>query len=427
MPAPLLRTLRALVVRPEAADRVVSGPYDAYSPAERSAIRAAEPLSYLHITRTPEDLRPGETIEDLASAAATAMGRLVTTGAYRYVDQRSLFLYELSFRGHAQLGVVALVPVDAFNDGRIRKHEDVQHGRSRLLATHLRHTGGTSSPIALSLRSTEEISAELTALAARPPLLDHQVEGIGGRVGQRVWAVPEAEAAALLAAMGGRTLYLTDGHHRAAAAMLAREMGAGAADDDPHGELEWTMVVIFPDDDLRVSAFNRIVVDRARRPAEEVLAALAATGVAPVEVAGGEAAVPTARGRLGLYLDRRWFSATLGDASGRRALDRLDVQRLQTQVLAPVFGVIEPGADPNLSYVPGTVELGEFTARCERAGDCSVGVLLYRTGIDELFAVADDGDLMPPKSSYFAPKPLSGVFIRSLARGPLARFGPSGA
>ncbi|MEM9133508.1 MAG: DUF1015 family protein [Actinomycetota bacterium] len=425
MSAPLLRTLRALVVRPEAADRVVSGPYDAYSSSERLAIRAAEPLSYLHVTRTPEDLQPGETIEDLATAAATAMGRLVNTGAYRFVDEQSVFLYELTFRGHAQTGVVALVPVDAFTDGRIRKHEDVRPDRARLLANHLRHTGGTSSPIALSFRTTDEISAGLTTLTDRPPLLDHRADGIGGRVGQRVWAVPEAEAAGLIAALGDKRLYLTDGHHRAAAALLARRLGADAADDDPHGELDWAMVVIFPDDDLRVSAFNRIVVDRADRSVDELLTALTDSGMNPIEVVSGTDAVPAEPGRIAFYLGGRWFTATLGPAAGDRALDRLDVQRLQTQVLAPVFGVAEPGADPNLSYVPGTVDLAEFTARCDRTPG-GVGVLLYRTGIDELFAVADDGDLMPPKSSYFAPKPLSGVFIRSLARGSLARFGPSG-
>ncbi len=425
MPASLLRTLRALVVRPEAADRVVSGPYDAYSSAERSAITEAEPLSYLHVTRTPEDLAPGESIDDLATASAGAMARLVTTGAYRYVDEPSVFLYELTFRGHTQTGVVALVPVDAFIDGRIRKHEDVRPDRARLLANHLRHTGGTSSPIALSFRTTDEISTTLATLTDRPPLLDHRANGIGGAVDQRVWAIPAAEAATLSEALSGRTLYLTDGHHRAAAAILARELGGDVADDDPHGELDWTMVVVFPDRQLRVSAFNRIVADARGRSADELLAALTDAGLEPTEVAAGADAVPGQPGRVGVYLGGRWFTGALGSASGERAVDRLDVQRLQDQVLAPVFGVTEPGADPNLSYVPGTIDLDEFTARCRRTPG-GVGILLYRTGIDELFAVADDGDLMPPKSSYFAPKPLSGVFIRSLGRGPLARFGPSG-
>lgn len=417
MTEPLLRTLRALVVRPEAANRVVSGPYDAYSAEERRAITAAEPLNYLNVTRTIEDLAEGETEEDLVGEARAAMVRLLAADVYRAVDEPSLFLYELSYRDRVQLGLVGLVPVDAFADGRILKHEDFRPERAMLLARHLRATGATSSPISLSFRSWPEIESTMADLAAGPPILEHHRADIG----QRVWAVSGRAADLLSADLQSTTLYITDGHHRVAAATLARKMGR---ESDEHGELDWALAVVFPDSQLRVTAFHRLVVDRRVRSAERLLADLDTVGLTATEVPSAEAATPEEPGRVGMYLAGRWFSIDLAAAAGPRALDGLDVQRFQVQILEPVFGVRDPGSDPALTHLPGMAGIDGFVERCHQEPN-TVGFLLYRTAISELFAVADEGELMPPKSSYFTPKPLSGVFIRSLGWGPLSAFGPS--
>lgn len=416
-----LEPFRALVVRPDAADRVVSGPYDGYSAVERRAVVAAEPLSYLNVTRTPEDLDDGQTIDDLEDLVRHAMDRIVAADVYRTVDEPSLYLYELSEGAHVQRGLVGLSPVDAFADGRIRKHEGFRPERATLLAQHMLSIGGTSSPIALSFRSWGDFDARLDALAAGEPLLDHRA----GDVRQRVWAIGGIDAERLTSSLAEVTLYVTDGHHRVAAATLARQLGAGRGPDAPVGrELDRALTVVFPDRHLQVLAFHRLVRDRHRRPVERIVDDLAAVGFTATEADTLAAARPEGPGEVAMYADGRWFRLRLRAAEGTRAVDRLDVQRLQDQLLEPVFGIVDAGADPALTYVPGTVDDDEFTARCDRV-EGTVGFVLHRTGIDELFAVADEGDLMPPKSSYFAPKPRSGVFIRSLGVGPLARYGSS--
>ncbi|MEL7206847.1 MAG: DUF1015 family protein [Actinomycetota bacterium] len=329
-----------------------------------------------------------------------------------------MFLYELSVPGHVQLGVVGLVPVDAFADGRIRKHEDFRPERALLLANHLRQTGGTSSPIALSFRAWPEVCTMMADLATATPILEHR----RAHIGQRVWAVAGEAAARLSEQLGATTLYVTDGHHRVAAATLAREMGR---DGDEHGELDWALAVVFPDIQLRVLAFHRLVVDRRNRDIDRLLADLAAAGLPATEVGSAQEANPRSPGRVGMFAGERWFTLELTATARIRAVDGLDVQRFQTQLLEPVFGIDRPGADPALSYVPGVAGIDGFMARC-RQRPHTVGFLLHPTGTHELFDVADEGDLMPPKSSYFSPKPLSGVFIRSLGRGPLQAFGPSG-
>lgn len=408
----VLRPFPGLVVDPAWADRVISGPYDAYTPAQRSAMAAENPYSFLHVTRSQEDVPPEQRddIDGLIDYCAASMHRLYDAGAYRCHDEPVLFLYRMgidtSEGRHVQTGIMGLVPVTEDGDRRILRHEAVRPGRTDLLARHLLTVGASSSPISLTFRSDEDLEAAIASCCEQPPVLDSHHEGVD----QTVWAVGGDDAAALIAAFGRRTLYVTDGHHRLAAAVDARSRVPDRPGDGP---LEWIQAVLFADEQLLVLPFHRRVGDRSGRRADELLEALEASGPL-TRVDDADAARPRSPGSVGVYLAGDWYTLELPPPAGDRAVDALDVSRLQDGILGPVFGVIDPGSDPMIDYVPDPVGVDALVERCDE--DNRVGFVLYHTSVTELMDVADDGDLMPPKSSYFEPKPRSGIFVRRLDR-----------
>ena len=404
----MLRPFPGLVVDPAWAGRVTTGPYDAYSPAERVAIAESNPYSFLNVTRSQEDV-PAEWRDDvdwLIGQCAESMQRIYDAGAYRAHNEPSLFLYRLEAGDHTQTGVVGLVPVTDPGDRRVLRHEAVRPGRTDLLTRHLVEVGMSSSPISLTYRTDDVLDAAIVDGCAGEPVLEADGDGIH----QTVWALSGEAADLLMAAMGDRPLYVTDGHHRLAAAVEARHRNPGIDDGHP---LQWTQAVLFPDAEMQVLAAHRRVGDRAGRSADELIDALSAIGPLTPCVDVAEAR-PDGPGTVGVYVGGRWFSMDLPAASGKRAVDLLDVSRLQDGILAPVLGVTDPGSDPMIDYVPEPVGIASLVDRCE--ADRRVGFVLHPTSVAEMMAVADEDGLMPPKSSYFEPKPRSGVFVRRLDR-----------
>ena len=406
----VLHPFPGLVVHSEWAERVTTGPYDAYSPDERAALSETNPYSFLNVTRSMEDV-PEERrhdVDGLLAECAEAMDRLYSVGAYRSFEDPALFLYRLEVDRptgrHSQTGIVGLVPVVGDRDHRILRHEEVRPDRTELMARHLVTVGASSSPISLAYRADADLDAEVARCCAAEPVLVSESEGVD----QVVWAVTGSDAEHLADLVGDRTLYVTDGHHRMAAAAQALQ----ATEDGP-GPLAWTQAVLFPDQEMLVLPFHRRVGDALRRPPGDLLEALWTVGSIE-ERDGAEAARPDRPGRVGVYLGGRWYSLVLPAAVGDRAVDLLDVARLQDGVLGPVFGIIDPGSDPMLDYVPDPAGLEALAGRCDEDG--RVGFVTHPLSVTELMAVADAGELMPPKSSYFEPKPRSGVFLRRLDR-----------
>ena len=404
----VLRPFPGLVVDPKWADRVTTGPYDAYTAAERVAIAESNPYSFLNVTRSQEDV-PAEWHDDvdwLIGQCAESMQRIYDAGAYRSHDEPSLFLYRLEVGDHVQTGVMGLVPVTEPGDRRVLRHEAVRPGRADLLTRHLLEVGMSSSPISLTYRTDDVLDAAIATGCADEPVLEADGDGIH----QTVWALSGEAADALIVAMGDRPLYVTDGHHRLAAAVEALHRNPGIDGSHP---LQWTQAVLFPDAEMQVLATHRRVGDRTGRSAEDLIAALSTVGhLTPCT--GVAEARPDGPGAVGIYVAGRWFSMDLPAASGDRAVDRLDVSRLQDSILAPVLAITDPGSDPMIDYVPEPVGIDSLVERCD--ADQRIGFVLHPTSVAEMMAVADEDGLMPPKSSYFEPKPRSGVFVRRLDR-----------
>ena len=301
--------------------------------------------------------------------------------------------------------------VDGFADGRVLTHENVRPNRARHLGRHLQWVGATSSPIALTHRVDPEIVRVLAVATERRPTVDHVVE----EVLHQVWPLEDDEAAIVASALAEATVYVTDGHHRSAAAIA----GAEELDEEAFGR---TLAVLFPDDALRVEAFHRRIPDRHDRSADALITALAAYG--PVEEVGTlEEARPQRPRQVGVYHQGRWWRLDIPEPDTESPVATLDVERLRVDVVLPLLGIDELEPDSGADYVPAPNGIDEVVRRCDEDG--LVGFVMYATSVDDLMAVADARELMPPKSSYVAPKPRSGIFLRVLGTGATGHLDPS--
>ena len=412
---PLVAPFAGWVVHPDWAERVISRAYDNLSPLQRQALVATNPYSYMNVTRSREDLFDNADLshEELVEQGAASLTRILDAKAFVPTGRPALYLYRLTHKQGTQTGVVCTVPVRGFDDGRIRIHENVHDERADLLTTHLRGVGATSSPVAMAVRSSSELYNQLFDITSAAPA---DLEFGSTAVRHQVWTVPDDYTESLVAAFDNQVLYVTDGHHRSAAAVRAM-----AAEPD-NTALARTLAVVFPDEELHVQAFHRLAVDQHDRSAEDCLAALDDV-VEVTSVFSSMQARPQNRGIAGLYLGGSWHQMELPPAVGNGAVNGLDVERLRRSILNPVLGADDFGPPGAVEYLPASLGFDELARRCD--AEKRVGFALHPMTVRELMAVADENGLMPPKSSFFAPKPRSGVFLRVLGRGATAHLAAS--
>ena len=394
-----------LVIKSEWADQVTTGPYDAYTSEQRTKISEENPYSFLNVTKSREDL-PEESrndIEDLLINCSNAMQRLYNADVYDSHDEPSLFLYRLEIEGHTQTGVMGLLPVTNDDDQQILRHELFRPNRAELMAHHLVKVGASSSPVSLTYRSDKDLEEEISRLCLKEPVLISENEGVL----QTVWVVTGVDAEKLSSLFEQKTFYVTDGHHRLAAASEALALFG-----DGGGPLKHIQGVLFPDSEMLVLPFHRQIKDRRNRTPEEILEGLGK--IEPLTIQQNASKARPKAGQVGVYINCSWYTMNLPLSSSVRVVDQLDVSRLQDGILKPIFDIEDPGNDPVISYVPEPVGVAALESQCDANG--SIGFILHPTSIDELMAVADAGERMPPKSSYFEPKPRSGVFVRRLDR-----------
>jgi uncharacterized protein (DUF1015 family) len=318
------------------------------------------------------------------------------------------YVYRLTMDGHVQTGVVGAAPVAAYDDNRVRRHEftrpDKEDDRVRQIAAVDAQTG----PVLVVFEPRRRIAGMLAAIASGAPTYDVQWDGEGGagsapNVRHTVWAVIDAaQVAALRAAFAELDLlYIADGHHRSAAASRVAASRRGDA------LAQSFLVVAFPADEVKILDYNRVVRDLNGLTPAELLARIGQD----FEVAESTGpARPARRHEFGMYLVGKWFWLTPKHAPAADAppLERLDVRVLSDRLLGPILGVGDPRTDPRIDFVGGIRGLGELARRVD-SGEMSVAFALYPTGIDDLMAVADAGEVMPPKSTWFEPKLADGL------------------
>ncbi len=398
-----VRPLRLRLVNQSWADRVSSPAHDALTPADRRAHIALNPDSYMAVTRGLEDVLPGEahTPEDLLGQGRLALDRLRQSGAFAAERKDEFYIYRLEVGSLSLTGIVAGVSVSDYIAGRVRIHEHVKANRALHLANHLDVVGVQSSPIAMAHRPNPAIADLTAALTEAAPLIKVTLpDGLT----QSVWAVTDPNSHSILeSAFRSESLYLIDGHHRAAAAATFRAAsGPGLAD--------WMLSAIFPADELFNAPHHRIL-----RPQGGVAEALEAIGrKRRLRLCSQEEVSNRGADEIGLLAEGQWYCLTLplneGSATPEQLLANLDPSRFQDQVVGPVFHLDPAVGDRSLGYMAGNRSLQGLE---EAVGAGEMLALMRDVPIDTLLKASDSGLIMPPKSTYFQPKIRSGVFLRA--------------
>ena len=391
----------ALRPTPATVARVAAVPYDVVNSAEAAALADGEPLSFLRVSRPEIECPPGTPIysDAVYAKAADNFDRLRRAAPLVVEDTPSLYVYRLTMGAHVQTGVCAAFSVDEYARDLIKKHEktrpDKEDDRTRHILTLRAQTG----PVVLTYRAAPAVDAAVARVVASPPLFDFvAVDGIR----HEVWRVSAVDSDALVAAFAAvPALYIADGHHRAASAWRTHQ---ALAAEGP-GEHERFLAVAFPDAQMQVLPYHRVVRDLQGRSAAEFRAALAAT----VTVTPGGPASPARKGLAAMYLDKAWWTIDFGAAPAGAPPDAaLDVSRLQDAVLTPLLGITDIRTDKRIDFVGGIRGTGELE-RLVDGGEFAVAFSLYPVSVDDLMRIADAGGIMPPKSTWFEPKLRDGV------------------
>ena len=405
-----LHPFRALRPRPEVADQVAAVPYDVVNRAEAAELARGNPRSFLHVGRSDIDLPEEVDAYDprIYLRAREALDQFVLEGTLLRDREPALYLYRQTMDGREQVGVVGCVHVDDYEHDLIRKHEKTRPDKEDDRTRHVLALNANAEPVFLTYRQRPEIDALVTRETAAPPLYDFTAPD---GVRHTVWQV--AASAGLARAFEPIPhSYVADGHHRSASAWRAgKELRGKNSRHRGDEEYNWFLAVLFPSEQLRILPYNRVVRDLNGLEPETVLERL--RGVGRVQPASSPD--PDRPGVFGVYLGGRWYRLELDPASIDRSdpIASLDVALLQDRVLGPILGIGDPRTDKRIDFVGGIRGPAELARRVD-SGEMAVAFALYPTSLEQLMAVSDAGQVMPPKSTWFEPKLRSGLFVHEL-------------
>jgi uncharacterized protein (DUF1015 family) len=398
----ILAPFRALRPVPSAAARVAAVPYDVVSAGEAQALATGNPLSFLHVSRAEIDCPRGtHPYSDLVYATAVSnLDRLRHDAPLVVEDTPSVYVYRLQMGGASQTGVAACFSLDEYERNVIKKHERTRQDKEDDRTRHLLALGAQTGPVFLIHREAPAIDRIVERVVTLPPLFDFTaVDGVQ----HSVWRVPASDEPALVAAFAAvATLYIADGHHRAASAARVRQHKRGAGGSA--GEWDTVLAVAFPASQVRILPYNRVVTDLGAFTAATFLQALRDR----FTVNAGPAS-PQRRGDVAMFLGGSWYSIVLGEAGANTpATERLDVSRLQDLVLTPLLEIGDVRSSKRIDFVGGLRGTGELESLV-RSGHAAVAFSMYPVSVDDLMTISDAGGIMPPKSTWFEPKLRDGL------------------
>jgi uncharacterized protein (DUF1015 family) len=398
---------RALRPAPAAAAAVAAVPYDVVNTDEARALAQGQPLSFLHVSRAEVDM-PGDTdpySPAVYEKAVANFAALRAAAPLQVEAEPTLYVYRLRMGAHVQTGVAACFSVDEYDRDLIKKHERTRRDKEDDRTRHILSTRGQTGPVFLTYKASPGVDAVVASATLQPPLFNFTaVDGIV----HTIWKVPAAEQDALVAAFGRiPALYIADGHHRAASAARARTALGGAALEGASGtpgEWDTFLAVAFPDNQMQVLAYNRVVKDFAGETAGSLLKKISAVHT----VVPGQA-LPSMPGVVCMYLGGAWHEITLTPAPASASpSERLDVSVLQDTMLTPLLKIGDVRSDKRIDFVGGARGTKELESLVD-GGRAAVAFSMFPVRVSDLMEISDSGGIMPPKSTWFEPKLRDGL------------------
>ena len=363
-----------------------------------------------HIVRPDIDL-PADTnpyADEIYATAAANLQRFISGQVLQQDDRESIFLYRQIMNGQAQVGVVCCCHVEDYENNLILKHEFTRPAKEDDRTRHVTTLNAHAGPVFLTYRDSDSVNTLVDAAIQSDPIYDFTAPD---GVQHTVWKIDDASGY-----VAGLTdvpaFYVADGHHRAASAWRAgnarREKNPNHTGDE---EYNWFLTVLFPSSQLNILAYNRIIKDLNGMSAEDIRARLAEVGT----LEPTDNPVPESSGSFCVYLDGAWSKLTVPADSIDQAdaINCLDVAILEQRVITPIFGIDDVRTDPRIDFVGGIRGTKELEDRVN-SGDWACAISMYPTSIDQLMAVSDAGEVMPPKSTWFEPKLRSGLLVHLL-------------
>jgi uncharacterized protein (DUF1015 family) len=406
----VIRPFDALRPPPERAKAVASVPYDVVNTEEARALAARNPLSFLHVSRPEIDLPDGTDLysDTVYRKAAANFESLIKSCPLAREVAPSLYLYRLIMGDHQQVGIVACCSVDEYDKNIIRKHERTRRDKEDDRTHHMLMLRAQTGPVFLTYRRNPALDGLVSGAIASEPLYDFSADD---GIQHTIWRVSDPER--LVTSFGDvPLLYIADGHHRAASASRARaELKEQSFVHTGQEEYNFFLGVIFPDSQLQILPYNRVVRDLNGLSPTEFLAAVRKE----FEVSENASPAPSQRGRWSMYLGGRWYGLKRSSeipATGD-TVTSLDVSILQDRLLDPILGIKDVRTDKRIDFVGGLRGTTELK-RLVDEGKAAVAFSLYPTTVEELLRVSDAGEVMPPKSTWFEPKLRDGLLIHTI-------------
>ncbi|WP_211660189.1 DUF1015 domain-containing protein [Peptoniphilus faecalis] len=404
-----IKAFKAIRPKKELASEIAALPYDVYSVKEAREIIKKNPKSFLQV-----DL-PAATVDDevknLNEIALLNFNNLKKKGYFYKEDRDKLYIYSLTMKGKTQVGLVACASIDEYLEGKIKKHEFTRKDKEADRVDHVDKLDANTGPIFLTYKSLDEINKIIYSEIKEIPEIDFRTED---GVNHKIWTIEDEDTIEKLITLfkNVENFYIADGHHRCASAVkVGLKRREENKDYTGNEEFNYFLSLIFPSKEVEIMDYNRVVKDLNNFTEKEFLEKLRENF--EVEVAKTSPYKPEGKGCFGMYLSDNWYKLKVKDELVKDdIIERLDVSILQNLVLDKILGIKNPRTDERIDFVGGIRGLYELEKRTRE--DMQIAFSLYPTSLEELFEVADAGEVMPPKSTWFEPKPLSGLFIHEL-------------
>ncbi len=408
-----VKPFRAVRPRADLAHLIAALPYDVYSRKEAYEKVQGNPYTFLRIDRPETQFPPDYDMyaPEVYEKARDMLEDMLREGLFIEEERDAYYVYELVMNGRSQVGIGACAWVDDYENQVIRKHENTRADKEADRIRHVDVCSAQTGPIFLAYRRREGIEAQVHRAMSRPPVYDFTAED---GVTHRLWVIDEPDAVECIRREFAQveSIYIADGHHRCASAVRVSKMRRQAHPQySGEEEFNFFLSVLFPDDQLMIMDYNRVVRSLNGHSEEEFLSLV--SRIFGVTAAGADPYRPRRKGEIGMYLKDTWYCLKIGEDqyTGDPAED-LDVAVLQRELLGPVLGISDPKVDDRIDFVGGIRGLGELERRVKE--DAKAAFAMYPTDIHELFDVSDAGKLMPPKSTWFEPKLRSGLLLHKI-------------